>query len=271
VRDRVAVQRAVAERQHPVGAGEPGRLRGGQQHRDVLVLRDHLQRRQQVLAFEQVDAARRLVDQQQLRLLQQRPRQHDADQLALRQLARAHLGARAGADAVEHRLRARACAIDPRPHGEQRHGDVLDDQFGVRGREARVAVRDAAAQRALRLLGDVHAAQQHAAGVGRLEPGRDPQQRRAPGEAPAPHADDLAGAQLERDVAQRLHLAATAEVGLRDAVEREQAHGTRARTVYVVPALMRLRSPERLLPSQPSRRRRLIVQRRGEPEILPVG
>ena len=95
---------------------------------------------------------------------------------------------------------ARACARGYTAR-EQADGDLLEHALPFGVAKLALAVADTATEQILAVLGQVAAFEAHGAAVGRLDASRHAQQRRAPGALQAPHHDELAGLELQRDLA----------------------------------------------------------------------
>src|SRR5262249_34569938 len=92
---------AVLQLDHAVGAGDEPMIVADADHGRAVDARDPMQRVDDDLAVGRVERAGRLVGEQQLRLLRQRPRDRDALLLAAGHLDRLELRALAEADLLE--------------------------------------------------------------------------------------------------------------------------------------------------------------------------
>ena len=169
----------------------------------------------------------RLVDEQQARLAHERLRERGARLVGRREL----VGGRARAVAAPTRSIvscAFACAVTSgRPSASS--GSATWSSTGLPRAMRQFLRREADGAQAAGALGarergERHAVEPHGAGVGRLDPGGDAQQRGLAAAAPAEDRDELARPHLERDGVEHGHrrLAADAMVPAH-ALERE--HG----------------------------------------------
>ena len=182
---------------------------------DADTLLDGRQFRLRAFAEIPVQRRHRLVEEQQQRLLDERPRQRDALLLAAGQLVR--LAAREGAelDLREHGgdalldLGARDRLLAQTERHVVEHGEMREERVGLEHHVDRSPVR--------RHVGHVAAVQEDAPRVGGSQPGNEAQQRGLAATRVAEQAEVFAAADVERDAAHRLD----AGEGLRDIVEAQ--------------------------------------------------
>ena len=158
----------------------------------------------QLLPHLRVERAERLVEQQHFRLDRQRARERDALPLSAGQLRRVpiaevvelhelqQVGDLVGDLVVRRAMRSRSHAEAERDVLEHRH--VAEERVVLK-HEPDAALARLPVRRVL-------AVEQHAALVGRFEPGNDAQQRRLAAARRAEQRHELARAHLEADVAQ---------------------------------------------------------------------
>lgn len=170
-------------------------------------------------ARERIERAERLVEQQQLRTVDKRPRERDALPLPARQLRGPVVRAREQPDLVEHRAR-----IVLRAPPEAEH-HVL--QYGLPRQQARVLIHDPRIEHAAAV-----SALDERAGARRLEFRNEAQQRRFPAAAAADDRDEAAALDRQIDIGEHGPLA----VALAHA---RQAHRRIAGTAPIVVVIAR--------------------------------
>jgi hypothetical protein len=172
-----------------------------------------------LLAELPVQGGHRLVEEQHLRLEDERAGQGHPLALAARETVHGAAGQLAQADEVE---RARHPRRDVGP-GHVRHLEAEGDvAFDGAVREERVVLEDGVHRAAVRRdVGHVAAGEEHAPRVGRVEPGHQPEERGLAAARRAEEGEEFAGPDLQRDLAHAAHGA----VGLADALERDRASG----------------------------------------------
>ena len=168
-----------------------------------------------VLAQLAVERPERLVEQQHARAVHERARERDALLHAARELGRAVVGHVREAHQLEHlgdtaAALVAADALAPQP--------VADVALDVHVREQGVALEDRVDVAPVgRHVDDVAARDLDAAAVGADEAADDPHRRRLAAAARPEHGEELAGADLERQVVERHRLA----VALADAAQHD--------------------------------------------------
>ncbi|KGD50982.1 hypothetical protein DP43_5013 [Burkholderia pseudomallei] len=169
-----------------------------------------------------IERGRRLVAQQQRRIVDERARDADALLLAARQARRIRVAFRREPDEIEQRIDL-ARTLGLRHAGDlQRQPDVLRDGLGGQQVEMLKHHADPAPQRdepALVERADVDAVHAHRARRRPLEPVHEPQQRRLARAAAPDHAEHAAARDVERHFAQRGRRPARAVEHLADELE----------------------------------------------------
>ena len=145
-----------------------------------------------------------------------------------RSMRAAHCSAPARSSAENAWERAADWASPPRQLGDEQ---LVEHVAPFRAAKGAPAVADAATERAAAAACQIASLEAHHARVGRLDAGRDAQQRGATGAPQAPHGDQFAGVELQRHVAQHDALVRSLAVAPADVLELEQGHGVAARSL----------------------------------------
>jgi hypothetical protein len=178
-----------------------------------------------------VEVARRLVGEQQRRLVDERPRDRDTLLLAAGELIRMMLGP-IGEAHRRQRIHRQLASLRRRLHGtriQQRHLDVLHRR---RPRQQIEALEDEpdlrianVRQLIARQLRDIAPVQHERARRRTIETAEDVHHRRFPRSRRPRDRDKLSRLDLERDPAQRMHGVLAERVGLGELLNRYQTHG----------------------------------------------
>ena len=196
---------AGGQEQQPVAhLGGEVQVVGDEQDRDAALAVQSAQQGGRLRLVPEIEVGRRLVEDEEPRLLGERPRHRRALALAaaqaveplrgeLEHAGRLHRGA--GALPVGRALEVALGRVRIAPHQDQ----LLDREREL-GRHALRDHGDPARELGRAPVRQRPPLEEDPAGVGRKHPGEQADQRRLAGAVRAEHADDLAGPDLEREV-----------------------------------------------------------------------